>query len=71
MGGGWITGKTVAASNVNGGGNQTVNFEVPVLTGMEKDVRFKGACSDTSGNVSIDSDIITKRIDRLAPGTIQ
>jgi hypothetical protein len=71
MGGGWIIGNTVPASSATGGTNQTTSFEVPILSGMEKDVKFKGNARDLSGNVSADSNIITKRIDRLAPDTIQ
>ncbi len=71
IGGGWILGNTVPASKVSGGGTQATSFEVPVLAGMEKDVKFKGNARDLSGNVSKDSAIVTKRIDRLAPDTIQ
>lgn len=71
IGGGWVTGKIVPASVATGGGSQSTVFEVPITQGMERDVQFKGTCADISGNISKDSNIVTKRIDRLAPGTFQ
>ena len=66
----WVIGATVPASSPNGGGNMTAAIDIPINEGMEVDVKFVGTCKDNTGNESVQSNIIIKRIDRLAPGTI-
>lgn len=67
LGAGFIKTEKVPATSKTGGGHITTGITVPVMEGQEKDVRFKTTATDGSGNESIDSQIITKRIDRLSP----
>lgn len=67
LGSGFLKSEEMPATSATGGGHITAGITVPVMEGQEKDVRFKTTATDGSGNESIDSQIITKRIDRLSP----
>jgi hypothetical protein len=71
IGAGWIAGTEILASSPIGGQVMSGTMEVPVTPGMEVDARFKANAFDLSGNMSADSNIVIKRIDRLAPGPPQ
>jgi len=61
----------VNATSPTGGGNIVEKIIVPVLVDEEVNVRVWATATDTSGNKSIDSNVATKRIDRLAPAAPQ
>lgn len=65
---GTVKAKDVPATALTGGGSISEQFVVPVAEDTEADVNIWATATDTSGNESADSEIITKRIDRLAPG---
>lgn len=62
---------TVPASAPTGGAHIHVDCTVPIIDGQEADVSFTAIAHDTSGNASIPSDPVVKRIDRLAPKKIE
>ena len=55
------------ASLNTGGGLISYSFIVPVVAGQEANVNFWATASDSSGNESAPSEVVTLRIDRLAP----
>ena len=57
----------IPATLATGGGTITDFVTVPVLAGQEADVLFWVTATDTSGNVSADSEVVVIRIDRLPP----
>ncbi|RJQ21998.1 MAG: hypothetical protein C4560_02955 [Nitrospiraceae bacterium] len=67
LGSGFVEADRIPATSATGGGHITAGITVPAMEGQEKDVRFKTTATDNSGNESADSNIVTKRIDRLAP----
>lgn len=58
---------TVAASALTGNGHITRNLNVPSQAGKEILSRFGATATDTSGNESVFSNIISVLIDKLAP----
>ena len=62
---------TTPASQPTGGGHLSVACTVPVLDGQEVEVTVTATAADLSGNRSLPSDPVIRRIDRLAPGKIQ
>lgn len=61
-------GLTVPASSKTGGQHVSGDVLVPVLIDQEADVNLWATALDLSGNESDPSNILQKRIDRLAPG---
>ncbi len=62
----------VPATAATGGGvDQSADCQVPVADGQEVDVAFFGYAHDTSGNRSVKSEVVIKRIDFLPPDTIR
>lgn len=67
VGAGPQVGNTEPAGALTGGTVKTVIFPVPVGENQEVDVPFYITAFDASGNESVQSPTITRRIDRLAP----
>lgn len=61
-------GLTVPASSKTGGQRVSGDVLVPVLVDQEADVNLWATALDLSGNESDPSNMLQKRIDRLAPG---
>ncbi len=59
------------ATQATGGGAITTKVTVPVGPNQEADVVLWTTATDLSGNESAPSGKITKRIDRLPPGSPQ
>lgn len=55
------------ASKLTGGGSVQVDAVLPVLEDQEADVQCWVTAVDLAGNESIPGDLVTVRIDRLAP----
>lgn len=59
----------VAASSKFGGGTQVYTFTVPIVDSAESTLKFWATANDESGNPSLPSAAIIKRIDKLAPSS--
>lgn len=67
MGSGPVLVVELPASLNTGGSLVQYSFIVPVTANQEANVNFWATASDSSGNESAPSEVITLRIDRLAP----
>ena len=65
-----VKGPNVAATALGGGGAVSTTITVPIgaaLAIKEANVRVWATATDTSGNESVPSTAVTKRVDQLAP----
>lgn len=62
-----VKGPNVPATSPAGGGAISTQITVPVVAGQRVNVTISATATDTSGNESVKSTPVTKRIDRLAP----
>jgi len=60
-------GPDVAASKAAGGGAINTTVTVTITPGQERNVEVYATATDLSGNESVESLHVTKRVDRLSP----
>lgn len=66
-----VRGPNVPASALTGGGAITTTVTIPIGPNQQGDVTFWATATDLSGNESVPSVSVVRRIDRLAPGSPQ
>jgi len=66
-----VKGANIAATKAAGGGTITTSVTVPIPADAQANVTVSASATDSSGNESLRSTSVTKRIDRLAPAAPQ